>query len=62
MTEVPTGRKWSLVAVNPQIIMGSLHPYYNYSCVVAAYTVALGPFSQSFFALTGEEGNIIITM
>ena len=57
VTEVPTDRQWNLVAIDTQITLASLHPYYHYSCVVAAYTVGLGPFSQPFFALTGEEGN-----
>ena len=56
VTEVPTGREWSLVAIDSQITMASLHPYYNYSCVVAAFTVEIGPFSQPFFVLTLEEG------
>ena len=56
ISEVPTGRRWSLIAVDSQITLASLHPYYNYSCVVAAYTVDIGPFSLPFSALTGEEG------
>ena len=56
VTEVPTGREWFLVATDTQITLGSLHPYYHYSCVVAAFTVGIGPFSQPFFALTEEEG------
>ena len=57
VTEVATGREWFLVAIDKQITLASLHPYYNYSCIVAAYTVDIGPFSQPFFALTEEEGN-----
>ncbi len=29
--------------------VASLHPFYNYQCTVAAYTVGLGPFSDLFF-------------
>ena len=57
VTEVPSGREWFLVAIDTEITLASLHPFYNYSCVVAAYTVDIGPFSQPFFILTGEEGN-----
>lgn len=56
VTEIPTGRNWSLVAVDSHITLGSLHPYYNYSCVVAAYTVGIGPYSKPFYAMTDEEG------
>ena len=56
VTEVPTGRWWSLIAVDTTVTFISFHPYYNYSCIVAAYTVGLGPFSQPFFVTTNEEG------
>lgn len=60
ITEVPTGRQWSLIAVDSHIILASLHPYYNYSCVVAAYTVGIGPFSLPFSVVTDEEGTYCV--
>ena len=59
VSEVPTGRNWSLIAVDTQISLASLHPYYKYSCRVAAYTVGFGPFSQPFYAVTDEECKLI---
>lgn len=57
VTEIPTGRNWSLIAVESHITLASLHPYYNYSCKVAAYTIGLGPYSKPFYAITKEEGS-----
>ena len=61
VTEVPTGRRWSFIAVESHIVLASLHPYYNYSCVVAAFTVDIGPYSAPFSTITYEEGNNVIT-
>ena len=39
--------------------IGSLHPYYHYECKVAAYTIALGPYSENISLLTDEEGILV---
>lgn len=57
VTETDTGRDWSFVALGPSLILGSLHPYYNYSARVAAYTIELGPFTELFFVQTNQSGN-----
>ena len=36
--------------------MGSLHPYYHYKCSVAAFTIALGPYSSNITLLTDQQG------
>ncbi len=36
-------------------MLGSLHPYYNYSARVAAYTIGLGPFTELFYVQTNES-------
>ena len=53
-----TGRFWTLPVFNNKIsaYIGSLHPYYHYECKVAAYTIGLGPYSESISLLTDEEG------
>lgn len=38
-------------------LVDSLHPFYNYTCTVAAVTVAEGPFSLSVTITTGQDGN-----
>lgn len=58
MRELETGRFWTLPVFNGKIsaYIGSLHPYYHYECKVAAYTIALGPYSESVSLLMDEEG------
>ncbi len=39
------------------ITVQNLHPYYQYMCVVAAYTsVGVGPFSPALTQRTAEDG------
>ena len=54
--ESETGRSWSFIHIEPEISIGSLHPYYNYECKVAAFTVGLGPYSNSTLVTTNEAG------
>lgn len=34
----------------------SLHPYYTYECVISAYTIAYGPYTEVFTVMTTEAG------
>ena len=56
--EVESGRFWSLPVFNNRTsaFMGSLHPYYHYKCSVAAFTIALGPYSSNITLLTDQQG------
>ena len=58
ITELHTGRKWTIVALDEALNVGSLHPYFIYSYRVAAYTVGLGPFSQPVSIQTLEAGKL----
>ena len=53
--EVYTGRVFSLLSRDEDIIIGPLQPFYVYSCQIAAYTVGLGPFSPAFSVQAGEQ-------
>ena len=53
--EVYTGRVFSLLSRDEDIVIGPLHPFYVYSCRIAAYTVGLGPFSPAFSVQAGEQ-------
>lgn len=33
-----------------------LHPYYTYECVISAYTIAYGPYTEVFTVMTTEAG------
>ena len=54
--EVYTGRGFSLISSEESIQVGPLHPYYVYSCQIAAYTVGLGPYGSPFSIQAGETG------
>ena len=57
LLEVETGALWTFFAVEEDINIGSLHPYYNYECTVAAHTViGTGPHSIAITVLTEEAG------
>ena len=58
LTEVESGRVISYnVTMGTAYTARNLHPYYNYECRVAAYTVAgTGPFSSSIPIRTSEDG------
>ena len=56
ITEVNTGRLIQITSQTTSELLESLHPYYNYSCVIAAVTVDTGPFSESVTITTLEDG------
>lgn len=60
VVENETGILWTFFAVNKEISIGSLHPHYNYICIVAAYTtIGIGPFSAAVSVQTNEAGLLL---
>ena len=55
LREDPTGREWSLITVTTSHLLDFLHPYYNYTVRVAAYTIDVGPYSESMLFTTHED-------
>lgn len=48
---------WTFFAVDEDINIGSLHPYYYYNCTVSARTSAgTGPYSTPITVQTEEAG------
>lgn len=47
-------------AQHNELLITSLHPFYNYSCTVAAQTVKLGPYSPIITVTTEEDGMYVI--
>ena len=44
-----------------ELVITGLHPYYDYSCAVAAQTsVGMGPFSAPFTVTTHQDGESMI--
>ena len=60
VTEENTGRRILLTShTSSGQRVDSLHPYYNYTCVVAAVTVNAGPYSTPVTITTAEAGTPI---
>ena len=54
--ETETGETYLYSAVTTQLNISRLHPYYTYTCVVAAVTNRVGPFSQNVSIITPQDG------
>ena len=60
ITEMETGRLLSSSAGDTSLRVSPLHPFYTYTCIVAAVTVGLGPYSAPVVVQTPEDGNQIL--
>lgn len=58
--EKETAKQYTLTATATIVVFNNLHPYYNYECSVAAYTIALGPYSDVITVQLDEEGECIL--
>ena len=59
ITEMETGIVLSYTAVNTTILtVPTLHPFYNYTCIVAAVTVGVGPYSAPAVIQMPEDGKL----
>ena len=54
--EVETDELDVYTAVGTQLNISGLHPYYTYTCVVAAVTNSVGPFSRNISIITPQGG------
>ena len=55
-TELNTQSGFVVEATGESVVVDDLHPYYQYSCIVAAETVELGPFSAPVTIQLPEDG------
>ena len=57
ITEMETGIVLSYTVVNATTLsVPALHPFYNYTCIVAAVTVGVGPYSAPAVIQMPEDG------
>ena len=56
VTEVETDEVEVYTAATTQLNISRLHPYYTYTCVVAAVTNSVGPFSHNVSIITPQDG------
>ena len=60
ITELNTGNTFSYTTNATEITVGSLHPYYYYSCSVSAVTVSAGPYSDLYTVQTEIDGEYLL--
>ena len=60
--ELETGETDVYTAGATQLNISGLHPYYTYTCMVAAVTIRIGPFSQSVSIITPQDGDLYFFM
>ena len=60
VTEMETGVSVLHTSPSTAIFISHLHPAYTYKCSIAAFTVALGPFTPPQYIKTAEEGIAIL--
>ena len=56
VTEVQTGNTFQIMSSDESATLTNLHPAYQYTLTVAAYTVGLGPYSTVLTVTTLEDG------
>lgn len=61
VTEILTGKNWTVIATDSVLHMGSLHPYYEYEFTITARTTGIGPYSAPVTVRTLEDGIIVAT-
>ena len=60
ITEVETGRLFSLLSATNSLNVTSLHPYYTYNFTIAAVTiVGDGPYTMSITIVTLQDGRLV---
>ena len=60
VVEMETNRSWTFHAVDSQVNIISLHPYYTYRCSVSVFANISHPFSNPIFITTHQSGTKII--
>ena len=61
VTETNTGMVSASTVTDRSLTLTSLHPYYIYSCSIAAVTVGIGPYSIAINVTTDEDCEILHT-
>ena len=60
ITEVITGREINLTSTTTSLVAVGLHPYYVYKCIIRAFTVESGPYSEAVNITTPEDGEWMV--
>jgi len=62
-TEHETASESRVLSNDTQVTLQSLHPYYTYTCRMAAVTIGIGPFTGNLTVRLPEDGelNVLIS-
>ena len=61
ITEVQTGRSFTLFSSTTSVNVTSLHPYYTYNCAIAAVTtIGAGPYTSVITVVTLQDGMVTL--
>ena len=61
ITQIDTSSTWQNTSTSTEIAL-SLHPFYQYSFVIAAVTVYQGPFSERIVIEMPEDGRSVLSL
>ena len=56
VTEIQTGNMFQTTSPDESAVLDNLHPAYEYTFRIAAYTIGSGPYSTVFTITTLEDG------
>ena len=60
ITEVETGRFFTLFSATTSVNVTSLHPYYTYNCAIAAATmIGVGPYTSVITVVTLQDSKFL---
>lgn len=59
LTEEETGREFHFETELVNLTQTSLHPFYHYSWIIAAFTVGIGPYSSPLTVQMPEDGRYL---
>lgn len=62
MTELATNTRFEYTSQATFRIITALRPYYRYTFQIAAFTTAIGPFSDNYTIRMPEDGTTIIVI
>ena len=62
VTGTETEETTQFVTVETALTVQSLHPYYTYTCAVAAFTILEGPYSSAISVTMPQDGKRLTSM
>ena len=58
ITAIESGQQLQFTSNTTSLVIDDLHPYYTYNCIVAAFSIGTGPFSEISRVQLPEDGTV----